>query len=79
MHNEAHRGADRPQHHRQQDMNMPYSDFLATHLPIFSGAKDPLDVDYWHRTTKSKSGLLHCIEDQKTLYVAQQLRGPAGV
>jgi hypothetical protein len=51
---------------------------LATHLSVFSGAKDPLDADDWLRTTESKFGLLHCIEYQKTLYAAQQLRGPAG-
>jgi hypothetical protein len=69
--NEAHRRVDHPHHHQQQDMNTSYSDFLATHPLIFSGAKDPLDADDWLRTTESKFGLLHCIEYQKTLYVAQ--------
>jgi hypothetical protein len=78
MQNEAHRGADHPQHHRYQDINASYSDFLATHPPIFSGAKDPLDADDWLYTAKSKFSLLHCIEYQKTLYAAQQLRGPTG-
>jgi hypothetical protein len=50
--NEAHRGVDHPQHHRQQDMNTSYSNFLATHPLIFSGAKDPLDADDWLRTTE---------------------------
>jgi hypothetical protein len=59
-------------------MNMSYSDFLATHPPVFFGAKDPLGVDEWLRTTESKFNLLHYTEYQKTLYVAQQLRGPAG-
>jgi hypothetical protein len=45
MRNEVHRGADHLQHHRQQDMNTSYSDFLATDPSIFSGAKDPLNVD----------------------------------
>jgi hypothetical protein len=35
-------------------------------------------VDSWLRTTKSKIGLLHCTEYQKTLYVTQQLQGSAG-
>jgi hypothetical protein len=74
--NEVHHGVDRPQHHRQQDMNTSYSDFLATHPMIFSRAKDSLDADDWHRTTESKFSLLRCIEYQKTLYAAQQLRGP---
>jgi hypothetical protein len=69
--NEAHHGVECPQHHRQQDMNMSYSNFLATHSPIFSGAKDLLDVDDWLRTTKSKFGMLNCTEYQKTLYVVQ--------
>ena len=56
-------------------MNTSYSDFLATHPPLFSGAKNPLEADDWLRTTESKFGLLHCTEYQKTLYAAQQLRG----
>jgi hypothetical protein len=76
--NEAHRGVDCLWHHRQQDMNTSYNDFLATNPSIFFGAKDPLDVDDWLHTTELKFGLLHCTEYQKTLYVAQQLRGLAG-
>jgi hypothetical protein len=59
-------------------MNMSYSDFLVTHPPIFSGVKDPLEADDWLCTTESKFSLLHCTEYQKTLYVAQKLRGPVG-
>jgi hypothetical protein len=40
--------------------------------------KDLLEADDWLCTTESKFGLLHCIEHQKTLYAAQQLRGSAG-
>jgi hypothetical protein len=57
--NEANRGVEHPQHHNYQDMNTSYSDFLATHLLAFSGAKDPLDADDWLHTTESKFGLLH--------------------
>jgi hypothetical protein len=46
---------------------MSYSDFLATHPPVFFGAKDPLGVDEWLRTTESKFNLLHYTEYQKTL------------
>jgi hypothetical protein len=35
-----------------------------------------LEANSWFHTT-AKFGLLHCIEHQKTLYIAQQLRGPA--
>jgi hypothetical protein len=59
-------------------MNTSYSEFLVTHPPLFSGGKDPLEADDWLHTTESKFSLLHCIEYQKTLYAAQQLRGPAG-
>jgi hypothetical protein len=76
--NEARHGAGRPQHPQYQDMNTSYSEFLATHPPLFSGGKDQLEADDWLRTTESKFSLLHCTEYQKTLYAAQQLRGPAG-
>jgi hypothetical protein len=76
--NEARHGAERPQHPRHQDMNTSYSEFLVIHPPLFSREKDPLEPDDWLRTTKSKFSLLHCTEYQKTLYAAQQLRGPAG-
>jgi hypothetical protein len=59
-------------------MNTSYSEFLATHPPLFSGGKDPLEANDWLHTTESKFSLLHCTKYQKTLYVAQQLRGPAG-
>jgi hypothetical protein len=52
------------------DMNTSDSDFLATHPPVFSRAMDPFEVDDWLHTTKSKFGLLHYIEYQKTLYAA---------
>jgi hypothetical protein len=75
--NDACRGVDRqqPQH---QERDSSYSDFLATHLPVFADATDPLEANSWLRTTESKFGLLHCTEYQKTLYVVQQLRGAAG-
>jgi hypothetical protein len=60
--NEAQRGVERPQQHQQHDMNMFYSNFLATHPPVLSGAKEPFDADDWIRTTESKFGLLHYTE-----------------
>jgi hypothetical protein len=75
--NDEHRGAEHQQpRHKERDSS--YSDFLATHPPVFADAIDPLEADCWLRTTESKFGLLHCIEYQKTLYTAQQLRGAAG-
>jgi hypothetical protein len=78
LQNEARRGVECLQHHRHQDMNTFYSDFLAIHPPIFSGVKDPLEKDDWLRTMESMFSLLHRTEYQKTLYAAQQLRGPVG-
>jgi hypothetical protein len=57
-------------------MNTSYSDFHATHPPIFSGPKDPLEAEDRLRTTESKFSLLHFTEYQETLYPTQQLRGP---
>jgi hypothetical protein len=53
-----------------QERDSSYSYFLATHLPVFVDATDPLKADNWLHTTESKFGLLHCTEYQKTLYVA---------
>jgi hypothetical protein len=75
--NDEHRGAKRqqPQH---QERDSSYSDFLATHLPVFADATDPFEADSWLRTTESRFGLLRYTEYRKTLYAAQQLRGAAG-
>src|SRR5438105_2437211 len=54
-----------------------YSDFAGTHPPIFSKAEDPLEADSWLRLIESKFKLLVCTEEQKTLFAAHQLRGPA--
>jgi hypothetical protein len=40
--NETHRGPERLHHPRHQDMNMSYSEFLATHPPLFSGERTRL-------------------------------------
>jgi hypothetical protein len=39
--------------------------------------EDPLEVDEWIQVIEQKFGLLRCMETQKPLFVAQQLRGPA--
>jgi hypothetical protein len=74
--NDECRGAEyqQPQH---QERDSSYSDFLATHPPVFADATDPLEADSWLHTTESKFGLLHCTKYQKILYVVQQLRGVA--
>jgi hypothetical protein len=60
-------GAERQQP-RHQERDSSYSDFLATHLPIFADATDPLEADSWLRTMESMFGLHHSTEYQKTLY-----------
>jgi hypothetical protein len=67
--NDEHHGAKRQQP-RHQERDSSYSDFLATHPPVFADATDPLEADSWLHTTESKFGLLHCTEYQKTLYAA---------
>jgi hypothetical protein len=47
-----------------------YSDFTATHPPLFTKAGEPLEVDHWLRVMESKFGLLRCTEVQKTLFTA---------
>jgi hypothetical protein len=45
-----------------------YSDFTATHPPLFTEAGEPLEADHWLRVMESKFGLLCCTEVQKTLF-----------
>jgi hypothetical protein len=75
--NDEHHGAERQQH-RHQERDSSYLNFLATHPLVFADTTDPLEADSWLHTMKSKFRLLHCIEYQKTLYAAQQLKGSAG-
>jgi hypothetical protein len=76
--NDARRGVGCPQYPLHQDMDSLYSDFLATHTPLFFEPTDPLEADNWLCTTKCKFGLLHYTEYQKTLYITQQLQGSVG-
>jgi hypothetical protein len=50
---------------------------MATQPPTFTEASEPLEGDHWLRIIESKFELLNCIEDQKMLFVAQQLLGDA--
>jgi hypothetical protein len=67
--NDEHHGTE-CQQPRHQEGDSSYSDFLATHPPVFANSTDPLEADNWLHTSESKFGLLHCIEYQKTLYTA---------
>jgi hypothetical protein len=64
---------EQPHQHHQHEMS--YSDFLATHPPMFTEVVDPLEAGSWLHTTEAKFDLIHCSETQKTLFVAQQLHG----
>jgi hypothetical protein len=59
--NDEHHRAEcqQPQH---QERDSSYSDFLATHPPVFADATDLLEADSWLRTMESMFGLLHYIE-----------------
>jgi hypothetical protein len=37
-----------------------YSDFAATHPPLFIEAGEPLEADHWLRVSESMFGLLRC-------------------
>jgi hypothetical protein len=53
--------------------------YIATHLPLFTKVGETLEADHWLCVIESKFGLLHCMEHQKTLFAAQQLREDASV
>jgi hypothetical protein len=53
-----------------------YTNFLVMHPLTFAKVTDPLEVDNWLCIIESKFGQLHCTEQQKTLFTAQQLHGP---
>jgi hypothetical protein len=57
--NDEHRGAERQQP-RHQERDSSYSNFLATHPPVFADVTDPLEADSWLHTMESEFGLLHC-------------------
>jgi hypothetical protein len=75
--NDEHRATEHQQP-RHQEMDSSYSDFLATHPPVFADVTDPLEADSWLHTTESKFGLFHYTKYQKTMYAVQQLRGAVG-
>jgi hypothetical protein len=44
---------------------------------LFIKAEEPLEADEWVRVMEQKFGLIRCMETQKPLFAAQQLRGSA--
>src|SRR6266498_1895902 len=66
-----------PQGRQGQPQTASYNDFAGTHPPTFAKAEDPLEADSWLRLMESKFELIVCTEEQKTIFAAHQLRGPA--
>ena len=66
-----------PHGHQGQPQVATYGDFAGTHPPTFAKADDPLEAGSWLRLMESKFERLVCTEEQKTLFAAHQLRGPA--
>jgi hypothetical protein len=54
-----------------------YLEFSETRSPLFVKAEDPLEADEWIMVMEQKFGLIRYTETQKSLFAAQQLRGPA--
>jgi hypothetical protein len=72
---QIHHQGGRGQHQAHRDTT--YMEFLETRPPIFIKLEEPLEADKWIRVMEHKFGLIRCIETQKPLFAAQQLRGPA--
>jgi hypothetical protein len=64
---------------RDEHLSASDQDFLSTQPPLFHKADEPLDADAWLRTMESKFALLSapCSNENKVLFVAQQLHGTA--
>ena len=59
-------------HHDRQEAT--YVDFTDTRPPVFTKVDEPLEADDWLRTMEQKFDLIPCMEMQKPVFVAQQLR-----
>jgi hypothetical protein len=59
----------------QDPARSSYVEFLATQPLTFVEAGEPLETDHWLRIIESKFELLNYTENQKMMFVAQQLLG----
>jgi hypothetical protein len=50
---------------------------MSHHLPAFSHAVDPLDVDDWHKVIGKKLDITQCNDREKVLYASGRLEGAA--
>ena len=76
MHANA-RNGPRQRPANQESRHSSFSEFMGTHPPDFDRAREPMDADDWLRVLESKFRLLNCTSNQKVIFAAQQLRGPA--
>jgi hypothetical protein len=67
------------QHHQQQapQARNKHRDFMSHHLPAFSHAVDPLDVDDWLKVIGKKLDITQCNDREKVLYASGRLEGAA--
>jgi hypothetical protein len=66
---------------REEPPSASYQDFLSTQPPLFHKADEPLDANAWLHPIESKFALLPapCLDENKALFAAQQLRGTAHI
>jgi hypothetical protein len=66
---------------RDEHPSANYQVFLSTQPPLFHKTDELLDADAWLRTIESKFALLStpCLDENKALFAAQQLRGTARI
>jgi hypothetical protein len=62
---------------QNQQRNATYMEFMEARSLVFAKGEEPLDVIEWLQVIEQKFGLIQCIEVQKSLFAAQQLRGAA--
>jgi hypothetical protein len=68
------------QQHQQQQQYAPpardkHQDFMSHHLPMFSHAVDPLDVDDGLKVIGKKLDITQCNDQEKVLYASGRLEG----
>jgi Retrotransposon gag protein. len=68
---------ERQPHMVQDDGKSKLNDFLGSRPPEFSQTNEPIEADDWIKDMERKLNLVQCTPQEKTLYAAHQLRGPA--
>jgi hypothetical protein len=69
--NDENRGTECQQpYHQERDSS--YSDFLATHPPVFADATDPLEADNWLHTMEVWATSLYRVSKDSVCYTTAQ-------